>query len=118
MTAPKTIFLDVDGCILNHVGSLTTILDWNEDQEVLPGVHDKINEWERKGYNIILTTGRKESMRKLTEDKLTKSGIFWDQLIMGLGGGPRVLINDMKGETKTALAINIERNKGLEVIEI
>ena len=57
---------------------------------------DKILEWNKKGYTIILTTGRRESNRELTIKQLQEAGIFYDQLIMGVGRGPRVVINDLK----------------------
>ena len=56
---------------------------------------------------IILTTGRKEGMRRITEQQLENAGIVYDRLIMGIGGGIRVLINDLKphrkGDTNVSL---------------
>ena len=42
-------------------------------------------------------------------------GIVYDQLIMGVGGGPRVLINDLKPgkDFNTATAFNLKRNTGI-----
>lgn len=113
----KTIICDIDGTLTEHRGNLSrTLLN---EPVVLEGTVDKLNEWDRKGYKIILITGRKESMRRTTEEELTKLGIFYDQLIMGVGGGPRHLINDTKPDgTITALAHNIERNKGIGGLEI
>jgi ribonucleotide monophosphatase NagD (HAD superfamily) len=112
LNTKKTIFCDIDGTILSHAGSLSAIL--LTDQEILPGVKKKFTEWEGQGYNIILVTGRKESMRKYTEKQLQQWGIFYDQLIMGLGGGTRYLINDDKPDgTPTCYAYSIERDKGL-----
>lgn len=116
---PKTIFCDIDGTIFAHLGSMTKIL--LDNGNLLPGVREKFNEWDGKGYNIVLTTGRKESSRNHTEEQLRNAGLFWDHLIMGLGGGPRVIINDIKPydpETPTAIAINVERNKGLGDLEV
>ena len=84
---------------------------------------EKLEEWDKKDYNIILLTGRRESMRKLTEDSLRSLGIFYDKLIMGVGGGQRVLINDLKPNKNdennpTAIAINLERNIGISSIEV
>lgn len=113
---PKTILLDIDGTLIEHVAPGAP--DYYErTSKLLPGVIKKFQEWDAKGYNIILITGRRESSREFTENQLIKLGLFWDQLIMGVGGGPRILINDIKptGE-KTAFAINIERNKGLDGI--
>jgi hydroxymethylpyrimidine pyrophosphatase-like HAD family hydrolase len=112
-TRPKTLFVDIDGVLLKHHGS------GNEQSriqpELLPGVKEKFDEWDRKGYGFILVTGRRESERKATEEQLHSVGIVYDYLIMGVGGGQRVVINDFKpNKTEpTALAICIERNKGI-----
>jgi hypothetical protein len=125
---PKTIFLDIDGCLLIHSGTLTGIWDAAQDKINSRDTFyshfarenvKKLSEWERKGHTIILVTGRKECMREDTENQLRECGIFYDRLIMGITGGQRVIINDMKptGEP-TALAFNLERNQGLENVEI
>jgi len=114
----KIIFLDIDGCLLrHHGGSSTSLID--QEPELLPGVREKLDEWEVKGYQIIITTGRKESLRKFTEKQLLKFGITYDHLIMGLGRGERIVINDKKPDgTQTANHININRNEGIGVINI
>ena len=111
---PKTIFLDIDGTIFKHQGNLVDI--HKNEPELLDGVHETMNAWEMKGYNIILTTGRKESLRKVTEEQLEKLHIFYDQLIMGIGGGVRYVINDFKPSSPlpTCHAITIDRNKGIK----
>ena len=113
---PKTIFCDIDGTLVKHdPPSLTSKLNYK--MELLEGTIKKLLEWDKKGYNIILTTGRKESLRKVTEQQLTEVGIFYNYLLMGIGGGTRYLINDNKPEgTKSAFAINLERNKGVNDI--
>lgn len=112
-TRPKTIICDIDGTLVRHYDP-HTVSKPEYRMELLTGTIEKLLEWERKGYNIILLTGRKESMRQFTEQQLRDVGIFYDQLVMGVGGGPRYLINDYKptGET-TAFAINVERNIGI-----
>lgn len=114
----KTIFLDIDGCVLKHQGNLTNLI--LNKAEVLPGVIEKFNEWEKQGYKIILTTGRKESLRELTEKQFQSLGLFFDQLIMGLGRGPRIVINDEKPgeEESTAQSICLTRNAGLINVKI
>lgn len=109
---PKTIILDLDGTVFFHNGSLREQITL--PPELLPGIHEKFQEWERLGYNIIILTGRRESMRTLTEQQLHSHGLAYDQLVMGVGGGKRYLINDRKhnGE-ETAFAINVPRNQGL-----
>lgn len=115
---PKTLIIDIDGTLIYHGGDL--FAQTNNPPKLLPGVMDKFNEWDKKGYRIILITGRRESMRKLTVDQLQSCGLFWDMLVMGVGGGPRVLINDLKpeGEDPTAIAINLVRNTGMADINI
>lgn len=113
---PKTIICDIDGTLTKHnIPSLNT--PFNIKLELLPGTIEKLSEWDAKGYNIILITGRRESMRKSTEKQLADVGIFYDQLIMGVGGGTRVLINDNKPNGDiAALCINLERDKGINDI--
>jgi hypothetical protein len=58
-------------------------------------------------------------MRTVTENQLKDVGIFYDQLIMGVGGGTRYLINDTKPEgTLSAYAINVIRDLGIKDIEL
>jgi len=112
----KTIFIDIDGTIVRHNGDLTEQM---RGTHILPGVINKFNEWNRKGYCIVLTTGRKECMRSMTEDMLLSYGIFYDKLIMGLPRGQRVLINDSKPDDETtALSYTVKRNVGIESLEI
>jgi len=113
----KTIFIDIDGTVLRHNGDLTTQVVTNCD--VLDGVVQKFNDWNRKGYHIILTTVRKECMRDLTINQLKKAGLFYDQLVMGLPRGQRVQINDKKPDMEnTAVSFSVERNKGIRDIEV
>ncbi len=111
---PKTIFCDIDGTLIQHIGNLTDALLGN--QKVLEGTIETLNIWERKGYRIILTTGRKESMRQVTEKLLSDLGIFYDLLIMGIGGGDRIIINDKKPDSddNTCMAYNLIRNQGIK----
>jgi len=115
-TRPKTIICDIDGTLVKHEIP-TKNTSPNKQLELLPGTVEKLSEWDAKGYNVILITGRRESMRKATEEQLARLGVFYDQLIMGIGGGDRILINDNKPDGReTAFAINLERNKGIDDI--
>jgi mannose-6-phosphate isomerase len=112
----KTIFCDIDGTIFKHKGDIyKNIL---EESDILDGVIDKFKEWDKNNYKIILTTGRKESSREQTIEQLKKFGINYDQLIMGLSNGDRILINDKKekGIEYTAYAYNLVRNEGMKNI--
>ena len=115
----KTIFCDLDGTLVKHSNPVKAS-NPHHKLEVLPGTHDKLREWDSKGYYIIITTGRKESMRKATEKQLQGAGIFYDQLVMGFGGANRYIINDRKPDSKkdTTFAINITRNKGINDVKL
>lgn len=116
---PKTIFCDIDGTLVRHHRP-TTVATSSHEMELLAGTHEKLLEWDKKAYKIILTTGRKESLRSVTESQLAEAGIIYDQLLMGIGGGTRVLINDRKpnGTFDTAIAINITRDHGIGDLDI
>ena len=110
---PKTLFIDIDGVLFKHYGNMHDQLQ--SPVKLLSGVREKFHEWDMKGYYIILTTGRRECSRKITEQQLQQAGIFYNQLIMGITGGIRVLINDLKPNSKedTAIAICLKRNVGI-----
>lgn len=114
---PKTIICDIDGCIFMHQGSLPNMI--LNPAELCPNVKEQFDDWDKKAYKIILLTGRKESMRDVTEKQLRSFGLFWDHLIMGATRGERILVNDIKPscESNTATAINLIRNKGFARIE-
>ena len=115
---PVTIICDIDGTLVNHM-SPDIACNPNSKMIPLPGTLHKLLEWDRLGYNIILLTGRKESMKNVTEQQLKEAGIFYDQLIMGVGGGKRYLINDCKPNgDEYAFAINIDRNIGIQNINL
>ena len=116
---PITIFCDIDGTLVEHF-SPQIVSHPSHNMSVLPGTIEKFNEWDRKGYRIILTTGRKESMRNQTVSQLSKAGIFYDHLIMGIGGGKRILINDKKpySDEDYAISINLKRNGGIGDINL
>ncbi len=115
MSRPKTIFCDLDGTLVKHSNPID-IQDPYFELQVLPGVHEKLIEWDTRGYHVVITTGRKESARDATVKQMQRAGINYDQLIMGFGGGDRILINDRKKDSNrdTAYVINLTRDKGLE----
>ena len=109
----KTIFCDIDGTLVHHNNK--GIHGQFENTKLLDNTIDAINNWDKSGYKIILTTGRKESMREITSQLLSLLKIPYDQLIMGLHNGDRILINDKKNNStrNTAYAINLVRNTGI-----
>ena len=112
----KTIFCDIDGTLLKFSGDS----GFMNNTMPLKGVVDTMLQWHIKGYKVILVTGRPEPYRQRTEEQLQEVGVMYDQLVMGVGTGPRYLINDVTPEGKqTAFGISVEKNKGFneELIE-
>ena len=114
---PKTIFCDIDGTILVHLHKISQVLQ--HDGELLVGVRDKFDEWDSKGHHIVLTTARKESARAHTVKQLADAGIIYDQLIMGITSGTRVLINDKKmpSDPDRARNVNVITNQGWQAVD-
>lgn len=107
----NTYFIDIDGVLIEHKGNLSEQIKQNAI--ILPETLNMLNNIEKNGGKIILTTGRKESMRKQTEETLSQLGIFYEQLVMNCNRGPRILINDLKSDSnlKTAFAFSPIRNQ-------
>lgn len=118
ISSKPTIFCDIDGTLVKHALP-TESCKKNHKLEILEGTIEKILEWETKGYRLILTTGRKECSRKITERQLSEAGIIYDQLIMNIGGGARYLINDKKSNGEIACySFSPIRDQGIKDIEI
>ena len=116
---PANIFCDIDGTLIKHAHPSEAAKN-NYKATLLEGTIEKLLEWERKGYRIILTTGRKESMRPQTIKQLQEVGIVYDLLVMGFGSGPRYLINDRRPENgqDSAFAVNVDRNEGIKNVDL
>ena len=117
---PKTILCDLDGTLTKHPGDSTVIQNPDYELEVLPGVKEFLYTIDVNSYHLVITTGRKESAREATIKQLQIAGIIYDQLIMGFGGGDRVLINDRKpnSDRNTAMVINLDRNIGISDLDL
>lgn len=107
----KTLFLDIDGCVLFHEDNFVKVISGDVEPKALPNVAETLFKWHVTGNLIILTTGRPECMRNATAHALQVEGIIYDQLVMGCGSGERILVND-KGHlgNDKALALSIDRN--------
>ena len=118
MNQRKTYILDIDGTLLYHIGDFRYIQEYKSLQ-ALPEVRDKITKWHCDGHMIILMTARPESLRTITESQLQASGILYDMLIMGVGQGKRIIVNDIADSSEEkARAYNVFRNEdGLQDVE-
>ncbi len=111
----KTIFCDIDGSLIYQV----PFDEFNENNvEVLPGVAEKFKEWKEADHYIVLTTARPSSLKHETLRALDENGLIYHAIIFDLGNGSRYVINDIKEGKERAFAINVERDKGIENIEI
>jgi len=107
----KTVFCDIDGVIFKQTNGV-----FAPSATLLPGVIDTFRYWEYMGYRVILTTGRKESLREFTANQLLENGLSYDLMVMGVGVGDRILVNDKNSHGhKKAYAINPDRNIGIQI---
>lgn len=105
----NTIFCDIDGTIFEYHDDCLEALVL-ETLKVKAGAAQEFARLHSLGCRIILVTARPESTRAATEKQLSNGHIIYDQLIMGIGGGVRVLINDSaKKMSPKAIAINVDR---------
>ena len=117
MEKKKTYFVDIDGTIFVYRKFET----YRESKaEVIKSTKQYLQQAKDEGHMIILTTARPEEMRDHTIHELYFNNVPYDRLIMGIGGGARVLINDLKPDRKgdTAIAINLKRDIGVKDVEI
>lgn len=113
MDKKNTYFVDIDGTIFVYRKFETYK---NTEAEVVKSSKQYLQRVYDDGHMIVLTTARPEDLREHTKYELKKNGIPYHRLIMGIERGPRYLINDMDPNKpgKRAIAINIERNAGIQ----
>jgi hydroxymethylpyrimidine pyrophosphatase-like HAD family hydrolase len=101
-----TWFIDLDGTILRHNGHLIG------DDVILSGVKELWDTIPDDDY-IVITTGRAVEYKDATLKLLQENGLRYNTALFELPMGERIIINDIKPQgLKTAIAWNIERNKG------
>lgn len=118
ITKNPTFFVDIDGTIVKYrkfselsTSVLTPIQD----------VIDFLNKSYDEGAHIVITTARPPQYELFTKQELEKLGVKYHQMIMGIGRGTRVVLNDKDPEMPDlprAWGINFTRDKGLQDIEI
>jgi hypothetical protein len=124
----KTWFIDIDGTILKAQSN--TQLDRiiakfghksHTQEQTLPSSKQFLKKIPKRD-TIVLTTARDNRHREHTDKTLKHLGIRYDEVIYDLRAGARILVNDIKPkgavknehEIKTAFAINLKRNQGLQ----
>jgi dTDP-glucose pyrophosphorylase len=110
-----TLFIDLDGTIFSHDsgGGVGNFEYHTKPNLVSEGIPEWLQSAKAAGYSIVITTARNEKSRSLVADQLSALSIPYDQLILGLSGGPRFLFNDTKDSLAclpTAYTMNYPRN--------
>ena len=113
-----TFFVDIDGTLVQYrkFSELSTSV-LTPIQEVI----DIINKYYDEGAVIVITTARPSSYELFTKQELEKIGVKYHQLVMDLGRGTRVILNDKDPENEQiprAIGINLNRNQGWEGLDI
>lgn len=113
-----TFFVDIDGTLVQYrkFSELSTAV-LTPIQEVI----DVINKYYDEGAVIVITTARPSSYELFTKQELEKIGVKYHQLVMDLGRGTRVILNDKDPENEQiprAIGINLNRNQGWEGLDI
>jgi hypothetical protein len=114
---PRTIFVDLDGCIIKSCNPFT----WYEPFVLLDGVLGALRDWWSAGIRIIIVTGRPGCVLCWTASELHRLRVPYHQLVMDVGSGTRYLVNDLKPyapDEPTAVSINLVRDQGLAGIEL
>lgn len=113
-----TLFVDIDGTIVQYrkFSELSTAV-LTPIQEVI----DTVNNYYNEGAVVIITTARPSAYELFTKQELEKLGVKYHQLVMNLGRGTRVILNDKDPENPElprALGINLNRDRGWEGLDI
>lgn len=113
MEKKNTYFVDIDGTIFFYRDFNTYL---TTEAVVIRKSKSFLQQVRDEGHKIVLTTARPESLREHTIMELTKNGIPFHQLVMGIERGPRYLINDIDPSKpgKRAIAINVIRDGGIQ----
>jgi len=105
-----TIFCDIDGTIFEYRKFETY---QTSSPTIIENVKERLIKAKSEGHCIVLTTARPEYLRDHTIIELNMTGIPYDQLVMGIERGTRILVNDMEDPNKKrAYGINLLRNQG------
>lgn len=110
MVKKSTIFCDIDGTLIKYRKFETYL---NSEPQPVQNMIDTLQCIHNEGHCIVLTTARPEYLRNHTKTELSKLHIPYDQLVMGLARGNRILINDKENpENDRTFAINTMRDEG------
>lgn len=118
VTKNPTFFVDIDGTLVKYrkFSELSTAV-LTPIQDVI----DSVNYHYDNGSHIVITSARPPEYEVFTKQELEKIGVKYHQLLLGIGRGTRVILNDKDPEnpdTPRAIGINFNRDMGLEELDI
>lgn len=106
-----TWILDLDGTLVKHNGYKI-----DGEDSFLPRAEEFLRNIPEEDM-VVFVTSRAEKYREDTEWFLQENSIRYDHIIYNAPYGERILFNDDKpGGLKTAIAVNVERDKRLETV--
>ena len=117
-TKNPTFFVDIDGTLVKY--RKFAELE-NSVLEPIQDVIDTINNYYEQGAHIVITSARPDSYELFTKQELETIGVKYHQLILGLGRGTRVVINDndpQNPEISRSLGVNLNRDMGWEELDL
>jgi hydroxymethylpyrimidine pyrophosphatase-like HAD family hydrolase len=117
-TKNPTFFVDIDGTLVKY--RKFAELE-NSVLEPIQDVIDTINNYYEQDAHIVITSARPDSYELFTKQELETIGVKYHQLILGLGRGTRVVINDndpQNPEISRSLGVNLNRDMGWEELDI
>jgi len=116
----STIFIDLDGTLIFHNSGIS--MDGKSIGKVVPiniDIFAKLTKFQQAGGKVIVTTARPAYSNTSLISQIESFNFKPDQIIFGLTGGQRLLVNDIKPTAphiRSALSMNIARNSGDFVI--
>lgn len=106
-----TLFVDIDGTLVENCSEFFSPA-WGESGPLQDNIN-KINQMYDSGKSqVILTTSRKSTYKKQTENQLKRLGVKYHNIIYDLYHAKRIIINDyaQTNPYKSCDSINIRRN--------
>ena len=107
----RTLFLDIDGTIITN-SSIQFPPYVGEGKPIESNIKYLQEIYAQGKTYIVLTTSRPDHLRDITLEEMSRHGIPYDQLVMGLPHCKRVVVNDFARSNTfpSCEAINIPRN--------
>ena len=110
-----TLLIDFDGVLVEHDQGLhSRNVKWNNPKVLNSEIFVHLKNFQSFGWKIIITTSRPEICKIDLKNFFSDFHFQPNQIICGLTGGRRILLNDLKPTAphlSTAIAVNMQRNQ-------